>query len=352
MGLSAPPQAEGLRIATWNVGLERRGPGLLLRDITRDADPQVQAVLQIIARLDADILLLTGVDFDAGGAALTALQDRLAARDAAYPYHLALRPNTGVQTGLDLDGDGRIGGARDAQGYGRFAGAGGMALLSRLPIDPAGVQDFSTFLWRDLPGALLPPGMTKADRASQRLSSTGHWLVSVTLPSGQPISLLAFHATPPVFDGPEDRNGRRNHDEAAFWRLFLQGALPFAPPKGPVVLLGDANLDPVNGHGRPAALRALLAGPPLQDPRPRGSAGRRDDGQRGDAALDTALYDPPLGGLRLDYVLPDARLSVIGAGVLWPGPDDALARTLQTASRHYPVWVDLDLPGQPAPTAP
>jgi len=30
---------------------------------------------------------------------------------------------------------------------------------------------------------------------------------------GQVIHILASHPTPPVFDGVEDRNGRRNHDE-------------------------------------------------------------------------------------------------------------------------------------------
>ena len=64
--------------------------------------------------------------------------------------------------------------------------------------------------------------------AVQRLATTGFWDVPVETPSGQ-LHLLAWHATPPVFDGPEDRNGRRNHDEAAFWRLLLEGALPMPP---------------------------------------------------------------------------------------------------------------------------
>ena len=38
------------------------------------------------------------------------------------------------------------------------------------------------------------------------------------------LHLLAHHPTPPVFDGPEDRNGRRNHDEAALWTAWLDGA--------------------------------------------------------------------------------------------------------------------------------
>ena len=280
-------------------------------------DPQIEAVLAGVVALRADVLLLTGIDHDTNLVALTALADRLAAAGAPYPYRFATAPNAGVPTGLDLDGDGRLGAPRDAMGYGAFRGQGGMALLSRLPLGPA--TDYSGFLWADLPGASLPPDMTEAARKMQRLSSVNHWQVPVLLPGGGQLAVLGFAATPPVFDGPEDRNGRRNHDEAAFWLRLLEGALPYPPPKGPFVLMGDANLDPADGDGRPEALRALLAGPHLQDPRPRGSSDRQEPDHKGDAALDTAYYDPATGGpggLRVDYVLPSAGLRVLGAGVL------------------------------------
>jgi endonuclease/exonuclease/phosphatase family metal-dependent hydrolase len=176
----------------------------------------------------------------------------------------------------------------------------------------------------------------------QRLATTGFWDVPVMTEAG-PLHLLAWHATPPVFDGPEDRNGRRNHDEAAFWSLLLNGSLPLPPPAGPFVLLGDGNLDPADGDGRREGIAALLAHPALQDPAPRGSHGRAEPAQSGDPALDTALYDN-IGGLRLDYLLPSDGLTVTASGVLWPGPDDPLSADLAAASRHFPVWVDLDLP--------
>ncbi len=307
-------------------------------------DPQIEAVLAGVVALRADVLLLTGIDHDTNLVALTALADRLAAAGAPYPYRFATAPNAGVPTGLDLDGDGRLGAPRDAMGYGAFRGQGGMALLSRLPLGPA--TDYSGFLWADLPGASLPPDMTEAARKMQRLSSVNHWQVPVLLPGGGQLAVLGFAATPPVFDGPEDRNGRRNHDEAAFWLRLLEGALPYPPPKGPFVLMGDANLDPADGDGRPEALRALLAGPHLQDPRPRGSSDRQEPDHKGDAALDTAYYDPATGGpggLRVDYVLPSAELRVLGAGVLWPA-EGPLAATLSTASRHRPVWVEVAVP--------
>ena len=327
-------------MATWNVGLDRKGPGLLVQDLHRGEDPQIAAIVRVLARLDADVILLTAVDYDRGGVALRLLADRLATAGADFPHRFAFRPNTGLQTGFDVDGNGRPGDPRDAQGFGLFSGQGGMAVLSRLPLDEAGARDFSGFLWRDLPGGLGndPPELA----AVQRLATTGFWDVPVETPSG-PLHLLAWHATPPVFDGPEDRNGRRNHDEAAFWRLLLEGALPMPPPEGSFVLLGDGNLDPTDGDGLREGLGALLAHPALQDPAPQGGQDRTDPGQSGDPRLDTVLY-PDLGGLRLDYVLPSAGLRVIDAGVMWPPADDPLLSDLTAASHHFPVWIDIDLP--------
>ncbi|MDG1281553.1 MAG: endonuclease/exonuclease/phosphatase family protein [Pseudorhodobacter sp.] len=323
--------------------LSRRGPGLLVRDITSGKDPQIQAVLQVLIQLNADILVLTSLDYDHDLVALNALADAAAGLGAAYPYRFALRPNGGPQTGLDLDGDGRLGEPEDAQGYGRFSGQGGPAILSRLPIDTKAVRDFSSFLWANLPGALLPDAMPGPVKAVQRLSTNAHWEVPVTLPDATRLTLLVWHATPPVFDGPEDRNGRRNHDEAAFWQRLIEGALPFRPPNDPFVLIGDANLDPLDGDGLPGAITALLRHPALQDPAPAASATRTDPGQRGDPRLDTAFFDQT-GGLRVDYILPSSSLRMTGAGVLWPEDTEPIAQTLATASRHRPVWVDVARP--------
>lgn len=316
-----------------------KGPGLTLQSLQRGDDPAQMAAVQVIAALGADVLLLTGFDYDLRGQALNALADRVAAAGLSYPYRLALRPNTGVATGLDLDGNGQLGEPRDAQAFGLFAGQAGMAVLSRLPIDAEHMRDFSGFLWADLPGNLMlaetPP--------TQLLSTSGQYEVPVLLPGGGVLRLLTWYASPPVFDGPEDRNGRRNHDETAFWLRLLAGDLPMAPPQVPFVLLGQSNLDPFDGEGRAEAIRALLAHPALQDTAPRGTAQRRDEGQSGDAALDTAFY-PKLGGLRVEQVLPSADLHVVGSGVMWPPEDGPMAGGLATASRHRPVWVDVSLP--------
>ncbi len=363
---AAAPADDRLRVAWFHTELQRTGPGLLLRDIRR-GQPQVAAVVEVIAAADADVIALGGIDYDAALAALDALAGRLAEAGAHYPHRFALRPNTGMATGLDLDGDGRTGGRGDAQGWGAFAGQGGLAILSRWPVDAGGVRDLSGLLWADLPGALLPerdglPFPSAEARAVQRLSTTGHWIVPILTPAGGRLTLMVFLAAPPVFDGPEDRNGRRNHDETRLWTLLLDGALPGqAPPAPPFVILGLANLDPEDGEGRPEALRALLADPRLQDPAPESpgaaEAAARQGGpnaaHRGPPARDTADFpeDGGPGNLRVDLILPSADIAVTASGVLWPAEGDPLAGAARAASRHRLVWADLALPA-PAGGAP
>lgn len=344
---------------------------MLLRDISRGKDTQVRAVVQVIAAADADIVFLMQIDHDAEQRTLSALRDALARAGVHYPYLFSAAPNTGRRSGLDLDGDGVQAHPRDAQGYGRYPGHGGMAVLSRVGRIEL-VQDFTPLLWRDLPMARLPmvagrPFPSATAHAVQRLSSTGHWHLRVDL-GGPSLDLLAYHATPPVFDGPEDRNGLRNADETALWRQWLDGA--FGPVPRDFVIMGGMNLDPVDGAGRKGTLRALLGDPRLQDPAPRSAGGvaaaktqgGANTGHRGDPALDTADWrDAPVpGNLRVDYALPSASLRVLDAGVIWPAPEapgspdlavpDLAAPDLtvvETASRHRLVWVELGPPAGP-----
>lgn len=322
----------------------------MLRDIVQ-AVPQVVALRQVIAATAADVLVLGDMDYDAGGVALGALNAGLA---EPYPFAVALQGNAGIDTGRDLDGDGRMGGPRDMQAYGRFAGQAGLAVLSRVPVGEA--VSLNALLWRDLPGNLMNSGEKDGAGAVQRLSTGGHWIVPLRLADGRTLTLLLFHATPPVFDGPEDRNGRRNHDEIALWRVVLDGGLDVAPLAQPFVLAGTANIDPEKGEGRREALQALLADPRLTDPRPGspggaaagdgrqgGDVSQEGDGRlAGDRSLDTVDWREPVpGNLRVDYVLPSSELRVAGAGVLWPEPEAPLAESVAAASRHRFVWVDI-----------
>lgn len=301
----------------------------MLHAFNKGGDAQITAVVDSITRTKPDVIALQGLDYDLSGATLAALGAALAQAGHDLPYVFAARPNSGWRTGLDHDGDGYADGPRDAQGFGWYSGQGGMAVLSRYPLGD--VQDFSDYLWKDLPGALLPhvdgaPFPSKQVQEVQRLSSVGHWLVPV-LVGDTVVNVLTFHAGPPVFDGPEDRNGKRNHDEIRFWQLLLDGALPFQAPTAPFVIAGDANLDPDRSDGLRAAIRDMLADPRLQDPRPSSAQ----------AGLNTVDWPNGPGQLRVDYVLPSVDLRILDAGVDWPAQPEA-------GSRHRLVWVDIALP--------
>lgn len=310
--------ADALRIATYHAPLSRKGPGLLLRDLVEKPD-DFSAFLGPIHALSPDVLVLTNIDYDQGGAALRALQDLLRQGGTDLPFAFSRLTNAGVPSGRDLDGDGRLGTARDAQGYGWFPGDGGMAILSRLPLSEQEMVDFSALLWRDVPETHMAADDPAAD--VQRLSSSGHWVVPLL---SQPrINLLVFAATPPVFDGPEDRNGRRNADEIALWTHLLAGKLDI-DLTGAFVLAGLANLDPTRGEGLREAMQTLLAHPRVQDPAPQGP--------HQTATADWA--EPRPGKLRVSYVLPSRDLQVLDSGVHWA--DDG--------TTHKLVWVDVMMP--------
>lgn len=334
--------ADTVRIATFQIELSRDGPGLMLRDILR-RDAQALAVAKLIAHTSPDILVLQGIDYDGAGHGLRALMALIEQEGLPLPHSFARLPNSGMATGLDMNGDGRSGGPRDAQGFGRFAGHRGMAVLSRWPIDEDSARDLSGLLWKDIPDATLPrwpdgrafPSMEA--QAVQRLSSVGHWDVPILLPKGKPLRFLVFHATPPVFDGDEDQNGLRNAAEIKLWQHYLDGVFG-ASPKARFVIAGIANTDPERGSGRREAIRDLLSDPRLQDPKPVSEA-------MGEKTVDWP--DPDPGDMRASYVLPSADWEVADAAVFWPAQGTSEASILvhedTAASRHKIVWVDLEM---------
>jgi endonuclease/exonuclease/phosphatase family metal-dependent hydrolase len=358
----APPAPGAIRVAVFNVALSREEPGALVQELRLGGAAQIDAVAEIVQRVRPDILLLLELDRDDGGESLRLMQATLregrgGAAGIDYPHGFAEPSNTGVLATRDLDGDGAISRPADAYGYGLHEGHYAMALLSRFPLGPA--RSFATLRWADMPEALLPRDHYGAAADVLRLSSKSHWDVAVDTPDGR-LRVLASHPTPPVFDGPEDRNGRRNADEIRFWADYLSGAgwmtddagARGGDPGGPFVLLGDLNADPADGDGRREAIRALLAHPALVDPAPRsaGGAAAADAGHDGDPALDTARFGGRggPGALRVDYALPSADLDVAGAGGFWPGPGEPLRRLVgdrrPVSSDHRLVWVDVRLP--------
>ena len=380
VALDSPPPGS-IRVATFNASLNRDRAGQLAEDLARTDNIQAQNIAEIIQRVRPDLLLVNEFDYDATGRCVTLFHDNYLARPQrgaeaiTYPYRFTGAVNTGVASGVDLDNDGLVGkepGGRgygnDAFGYGVFPGQYGMVIYSRFPIDEAAIRQFGSVLWRDLPSAMLPKNPDGSGYyapkavAILRLSSKNHWDVPVQLP-GRELHLLVSHPTPPSFDGPEDRNGRRNHDEIRLWADYLTGGERStylgpgaARPPTTFVILGDQNADPVDGGSVPGAIDQLLKHPKVNSAViPKSAGGAEADKLQGGANLthkghadeDTADFDDrSVGNLRADYVLPSKDLPVVGSGIFWPTANDPLARLvvmkpIVASSDHRLVYLDL-----------
>ena len=196
-----------------------------------------------------------------------------------------------------------------------------------------------------MPGAVLPeldgrPYYSRDDLEVLRLSSKSHWDVPIRI-ENRVLHLLCSHPTPPVFDGEEDRNGRRNHDEIRLWADYVTGGAKSAyikddegragglPPNSPFVIAGDLNADPTKGDSRVGAIQQLL----------------KHELIRGKLTPRSSTHGPNTAEFgrgreyRVDYVLPSLTLQIASSGVFWPadGPGSQPVR----ASDHRPVWIDI-----------
>ncbi|HEX2051921.1 MAG TPA: endonuclease/exonuclease/phosphatase family protein [Actinomycetota bacterium] len=380
---SARTVAPEVRFATFNASLNRSVEGELVADLSTPGDAQAAAVAEIVQRARPDVLLINEFDYDANGDALRLFQDNYlsvphnGAAPIEYPYRFAAPSNTGVPSGFDLDNNGSVGGGNDAFGFGLFPGQFGMAVYSRHPILFDDVRTFQRFLWRDMPGALLPDDpstpapadwYSPAELDVFRLSSKSHWDVPIAI-GKEVVHFLVSHPTPPVFDGPEDRNGLRNHDEIRFWADYVRpGRSDYVYDDDGVfgglaggerfVIAGDMNADPLDGDSVAQAADLLLEHPLVNDRVVPASAGAIEASELqgganlahdGNPAYDTADFaDSAPGNLRVDYVLPRKGMRVTDAAVFWPTLDDPLSRLTGTfpfpSSDHRLVWIDVRVP--------
>ncbi|MDI6101812.1 endonuclease/exonuclease/phosphatase family protein [Actinoplanes sp. NEAU-A12] len=397
IGSATPALAGGrhhdLRFATYNLSLNRPSEGLLREHLANPAVDdvyrrQARNVAEVIQRAAPDVVLINEFDFDPDAARLFAdnflAVGQNGARGQRYPYRYVAPSNTGIASGFDLNnngvidttpGDGSYG--DDSFGFGLFPGQYGMVVYSKHPIDTRAVRTFQHFKWKDMPGNLLPADFYSAEeQAALRLSSKSHWDVPVKI-GGRTVHFLASHPTPPTFDGAEDRNGRRNHDEIRFWADYItpgrassyiyddRGRRGGLRAGAAFVIAGDQNADPNDGDSTGDAIDQLLDHPLINTRVTPDSAGGPEAAalqgganltHTGDPAYDTADFsDTAPGNLRADYVLPRKGLKVRDAGVFWPVRADPLSRLSGVyspewaavngfpTSDHRLVWLDLKL---------
>ncbi|NND97046.1 MAG: endonuclease/exonuclease/phosphatase family protein [Pirellulaceae bacterium] len=359
-----------IRIATYNASLYGKQAGEIHERLRDGTDVHAINVARVVQTVRPDVLLINEIDYDDDGRTASVLNEQYFGRSQAdlqaieYPHVYAVPSNTGVDSRLDLNQNTVVGEPNDAWGFGVYPGQYSMAIYSRFPIDADGIRTFQKFLWKDLPGAMRPvdpttnqPYHSDAIWDRLRLSSKNHVDVPIRIGTFT-LHVLASHPTPPVFDGPEDRNGCRNHDEIQFWSEYLQGesATALVDDQGRAgglnagqsfVIMGDLNADSFDGDGKRGAINRLIAHPRVQDPEPKSegaveaSRGQNASAkQKGDPALDTANFG---GNMRVDYVLPCRTLTVKQSGVVWPRRDAKNFDMIST-SDHRMVWVDVMLP--------
>jgi hypothetical protein len=380
-----------LRVATYNASLNRSSLGQLAADLAGTTNAQAKQVAEIIQRVRPDIVLINEFDYDAGNptsstSALERFHNNYLAVSQngqavlSYPYRYIAPTNTGVATGKtlategDFDNDGSVtttpgsnanAYGNDCFGFGEFPGKYSFAVYSKYPIQTAALRSFRLFKWKDMPGAVIPPGWyTTAELSIFRLSSKNHVDLPIELKPGHILHLLTSHPTPPSFDGGEDRNGRRNYDEIRLWADYLRNASYLRDDANVAgglgtdqrfIILGDMNADPLDGDSfTNAGVRAInqLRNHPLinSTPNPSSAGGTQqaalqggiNGSHQGNPAYDTSDFsDFAVGNLRVDHVLPSKLgFSVTGQGVFWPLNTDPTF-SLISASDHRLVYLDL-----------
>lgn len=366
------PESIRLRVATYNVSLYRDRAGQLVDDLVAGND-KAHKIAHVIQVVRPDVLLLNEFDYDEGLDAITEFNTKYLgvghddAEAFTYPYVYSNEVNTGQPSGVDLDNDGATDGWNDCFGFGKHPGEYGMVVLSQFPIDTEAARTFQKFKWIEMPNAQLPtnPETGRAfysDEALEifRLSSKSHWDVQIDV-KGTTLHFLVSHPTPPVFDGPEDRNGKRNHDEIRLFADYIvpekshyivddKGVAGGIPDGAHFVIAGDLNADPADGASFANAIRQLTTHPLVQSsPVPTGKGGvefgkeRANAEHKGDPSHDTADFDDRrTGNLRADYVLPSKTMKLHDAGIFWPASNDPHG-TLIDASDHRLVWIDLEI---------
>ena len=368
-----PPEPVTLRVATYNTSMYRTTPGGLLADLADPSIDQIRGIAMVLQVKRPDVVFLNEFDYDDQGAAIALFQENFLSVSQGgedpidYPYTYAIPSNTGIPSGVDLNNDGNTAGevgteeyAQNSFGYGRFPGQYASAILSKYPLDLDNARFFQEFRWNDMPDNRIPTDYYSDEAiAVLRLSSKNHSDIPV-LVGGHTLHLIGAHPTPPAFDGPEQRNVRRNHDEVRFIHDYIraaesayiydqQGTTGGLDEEAFFVIVGDLNADPNDG-GSSEAIAALLADPRLVDPLPESDGGEHfgnlrggaNDEHTGEHKHDTALFSPLVGNLRVDYAIPSSNLTLESSAVFWPTPSQPYGN-LVVFSDHRLVYVDITL---------
>jgi len=367
--------SKAIRFATFNTALERAESGQLIAELEAGKSEQAKKIAEIIQRVMPDIIAIQEFDFDKEGRALDLFRKNYlevsqnGALPIKYPFGVAIPSNTGIPAQLDLDGDGKTNTPNDAFGFGQHEGHYAFAILSKYPLDQGAIRTFKNFLWKDMPNANLPyfPETQKPYYTEQvldifRLSSKNHVDVTARI-DGKNLHLLVAHPTPPVFDGMEDRNGKRNYDEIRLFADYISQAEKSAylyddngnkgglSEEASFIIFGDMNADPLDGDSYNTAISQLLQHPRINQkvatgqliPASNGGSANSQQSEKLKSHKGKPSEDTSEWGLRVDYVLPSNNLQTINSGIFWPAENESFGylTAKKASSDHRLVWVDV-----------
>lgn len=365
---SAPVLAEAgngaLRVATFDANLSRSVEGELFEELSAPGTDDAAEVAKAIQQVRPDVLVLTGIDVDAGDETAEAFNTNYLAVGTegndgmTYPYSYTAPSNAGVESGADLDRNGTIGGPRDALGYGEFPDQSSMIIYSKYPIEIDKIRDFTSLSWSKMPDNSIPEEVTDLERNMLPLASVSHWDVPIEV-EGESIHILASSAA----DASVGASAKeRNKDQVRFWEDYLDQDTEYITDhrgnRGPIeedarfIIAGSLKADP-NGNGpvEPTAISSLLDSEAITDPQPARTLASSsvDQGMlptESDARYHTAP-DPSSNSnsYRADYVLPSSDMSVLNSGILETNAENrdnyrGFFGMRSNNSANHLVWID------------
>ena len=349
---------------------------------------QIRNIAAIIQKNRPDVLLINEFNNDGNGSEETMklFQDNYLKHSQSlngpdggdmqepieYPYYESYATNTGLQSGMDLDNDGKTdtNSPDDAYGFGYYHGHYAFGLMSKYEIDKANTRTFQNFLWKDMrdendklveipkittdkkPDGTkykLPDKMNIGDNwytdeewAKLRLSSKNHVDVPLKV-GGQTIHLLLSHPTPPAFDTVTEKNRIRNGHEILFWKHYIENKDWIYDDNGKkggidgknekFIIMGDLNADNFDSENNPKAregIKKLTSSDLVNKEYVDGqflptSKGAKEE-KESDGSYKYKHVKPEartsVFGLRVDWTLPSQNLAIEDSGVYWSAADE------------------------------
>lgn len=379
MGASAAlaePSDEGvtIRVAAWHL------PGIRTAELVAGETPRVRQIAQVIQRIRPNVVVLSGLAYDAEGGPGVPKEGQAGSNAArlvegylAKPQATDLQPlsftasmpptNSGMPSGMDLDRSGKVvtefslsaeaanpAFSGDAWGPGAYPGQFGLAIL----VDPRltlgkDVRTFRLMPWDYMPSASLPPApegqtgkggwFTPEQLKTVRLAATTTIDAPITLPNGRVVHVVS--SNPSVLGGTDQqqRRARRHRDEIRFLADYVEGLGYIVDDSGvggglstdaTFVIMGQFNASPEDERSLGDPIASVLFSTT------RLNVGVTPLGE-GDGPRDATSRD----GRRTTYMLPSANIGIVAAGVWRVPPVDEQGRAMAFPSADFPVWMDL-----------